>query len=326
MRFTFGMFELANGVNLIALAMGIFGVAEVIASVGKVSTGQMSRDSLKFRRLLPTRDDVRRSWWPMGRGSALGSFFGTLPGTGPSIAAFMSYAVEVRVAKQPKRFGKGAIEGIMAPESANNAADQTSFIPTLSLGIPGSAPMALILGVLMIHGITPGPTLVRESPDLFWGVVMSFWIGNLILVVLNVPLVGLWVRLLQIPYHLLFPAVLMFICIGTYTVNNNGFDIWLVVVFGLVGYIMRIFDWPTAPLLLGFVLGPLMEEHLRRAMLLSDGSFTTFVERPISATILVFTALFLLWAIRSEFKTRKKEEADHTDAIDGGTDFNVASP
>lgn len=304
-RYAFGMYELADGVNLIALAMGIFGVAEVIATVGKATVGQVNQN-VTLRSMRPTRDEVRRSVAPVARGSAIGSFFGTLPGTGPTIAAFISYAVEKRVAKEPGRFGKGAIEGVVAPEAANNAADQTSFIPTLSLGIPGSATMALILGVMMIHGIVPGPTLVNDRPDLFWGLVMSFWIGNLMLVVLNIPMIGFWVRLLQIPYHLLFPAVLMFICIGTYAVNYNNVDIWLVLLFGLIGYLMRIFDWPAAPLLLGFVLGPLMEEHFRRAMLLSRGDFMTFFNRPISATTMAITALILLWGLWLTLKPKKK--------------------
>lgn len=304
-RFSFGVLELTDAINLVALAMGIFGVAEIIGSVRKIKVGDIDPESVKLKAMKPTRDDLRRSWAPMARGSGIGAFFGTLPGTGPSVAAFMSYAVEKRVAKEPERFGKGAIEGIMAPESANNSADQTSFIPTLSLGIPGSPTMALMLGALMIHGISPGPSLVSEQPALFWGLIMSFWIGNLMLVILNVPLIGVWVRLLMIPYHLLYPAVLMFICIGTYTVSNSAFDVWLVVFFGALGYLMRIFDWPAAPLLLGFVLGPLMEEHFRRAMLMSRGSFSTFVDRPISATVLAVTAALLVWTVYAAVRNRK---------------------
>jgi len=305
-RFSFGVLELTDAISLIALAMGVFGVSEVIASVRKVNVGDIDPESVKFKAMKPTRDDMRRSWFPMLRGSSIGAFFGTLPGTGPSVAAFMAYAVEKRAAKEPERFGKGAIEGIMAPESANNSADQTSFIPTLLLGIPGSPTMALMLGALMIHGIAPGPTLMTDQPSLFWGLIMSFWIGNLMLVILNVPLIGIWVRLLTIPYHLLFPAVLMFICIGTYSVNNSAFEVWLVVFFGFAGYLMRIFNFPAAPLLLGFVLGPLMEEHFRRAMLMSRGSFSTFVDRPISATVLGITAVLLIWGTWSTYKRRNK--------------------
>jgi TctA family transporter len=308
-RFSFGFLELTDAINLVALAMGIFGVAEIIASVRRVHVGDIDPESVKFKAMKPSREDFRRSWFPMLRGSSIGSFFGTLPGTGPSVAAFMAYAVEKKVAREPERFGKGAIEGIMAPESANNSADQTSFIPTLSLGIPGSPTMALMLGALMIHGIAPGPSLLNEQPSLFWGLVMSFWIGNLMLVVLNVPLIGIWVRMLTVPYHLLFPAILMFICIGTYTVNNSAFDVWLVAFFGLLGYMMRVFEWPAAPLLLGFVLGPLMEEHFRRAMLLSRGDFMTFVDRPISATVIAITVLILLWGFYSAFRRKNGQRA-----------------
>ncbi len=305
-RFSFGVLELTDAISLIALAMGIFGVSEVIASVRKVNVGDIDPESVKLKAMKPSREDVSRSWFPMLRGSSIGAFFGTLPGTGPSVAAFMAYAVEKRVAKEPDRFGKGAIEGIMAPESANNSADQTSFIPTLSLGIPGSPTMALMLGALMIHGIAPGPTLMTDQPSLFWGLIMSFWIGNLLLVILNIPLIGVWVRLLTIPYHLLFPAVLMFICIGTYSVNNSAFEVWLVVFFGFAGYLMRIFNFPAAPLLLGFVLGPLMEEHFRRAMLMSRGSFSTFIDRPISATVLAITASLLVWGTWSAYRRRNQ--------------------
>ncbi len=305
-RFSFGVLELTDAISLIALAMGIFGVSEVIASVRKVNVGDIDPESVKLKAMKPSREDVSRSWLPMLRGSSIGAFFGTLPGTGPSVAAFMAYAVEKRVAKEPERFGKGAIEGIMAPESANNSADQTSFIPTLSLGIPGSPTMALMLGALMIHGIAPGPTLMTDQPSLFWGLIMSFWIGNLLLVILNIPLIGVWVRLLTIPYHLLFPAVLMFICIGTYSVNNSAFEVWLVVFFGFAGYLMRIFNFPAAPLLLGFVLGPLMEEHFRRAMLMSRGSFSTFIDRPISATVLAITASLLVWGTWSAYRRRNQ--------------------
>lgn len=307
-RFSFGILQLTDAINLVALAMGIFGVAEIIGSVRKIKAGDISPESVKFRSMKPTRDDWRRSWAPMARGSGLGAFFGTLPGTGPSVAAFMAYAVEKRAAKEPARFGKGAIEGIMAPEAANNSADQTSFIPTLSLGIPGSPTMALMLGALMIHGIAPGPSLVTDQPALFWGLVMSFWIGNVLLVILNVPLIGVWVKLLMVPYHLLYPAVLMFICIGAYTVNNSPFDVWLVVFFGLLGYMMRVFDWPAAPLLLGFVLGPLMEEHFRRAMLLARGDITTFIDRPISATILALTLAILIWGVVSTIRHNRRQQ------------------
>lgn len=301
-RFSFGSLELMEGLSLIALAMGIFGVSEVIHSVRRVAVGEVLSQNVGMSSMKPTADDVRRSWFPMLRGSAIGTFFGTLPGTGPSVASFMAYAVEKRIAAEPGRFGQGAIEGIMAPEAADNSAEQTSFIPTLSLGIPGSATMALMLGVLMIHGITPGPGLVNDQPALFWGLIMSFWIGNLMLVILNVPLIGIWVRLLTVPYHLLYPAVLVFICLGIYSVHQSAFEVWMVVFFGLLGFVMRILAWPAPPILLGFVLGPLMEEHFRRAMLLSRGKLSIFVERPISAVVIAITAIILLWGIWSALR------------------------
>lgn len=304
-RFSFGLLELTDQLSLIALAMGMFGVAEVIATVGKIEVGDVGKTNVSMSAMKPTRDEVRRSWFPMLRGSSLGAFFGTLPGTGPSVASFMSYALEKRVSSEPQRFGKGAIEGIMSPEAADNSAEMTSFIPTLSLGIPGSPTMALMLGALMIHGIAPGPSLMTEQPSLFWGLIMSFWIGNVILVILNVPLIGIWVRLLTIPYHLLYPAVLLFICVGTYSVNTSSFDLWIVAFFGFFGYMMRMLDWPAAPLLLGFVLGPLMEEHFRRAMLLSRGDFATFIDRPISATVISITAALLVWGIWSALRARR---------------------
>jgi TctA family transporter len=304
-RYTFGVPDLIDGINLIALAMGTFGVAEVIASVGRVHAKSIDPESVKFRAMKPSRDDVRRSWLPMMRGASIGSFFGTLPGTGPAIAAFLAYAMEKRVAREPERFGRGAIEGIMGPEAANNAADMTSFIPTLSLGIPGSATMALMIGALMIHGIQPGPSMLTQQPHIFWGLIMSFWVGNILLLVLNIPLIGLWVRLLTVPYHLLFASVLVFICIGTFTINNSAFDIWLVVVFGLLGYLFRLLDFPAAPILLGFVLGPMLEEQFRRAMLITRGDPSAFLDRPISAVFIILSACLLLWSLWSSLKSRR---------------------
>lgn len=309
LRYTFGVLGLLEGVSLIALAMGVFGVAEIIMSVRRVRAADIDPETLKLKAIWPTRDDVRRSWFPMARGSSIGSFFGTLPGTGPSIAAFLSYAIEKRISGTPERFGEGAIEGIMAPEAANNAADQTAFIPTLSLGVPGSATMALMLGVLMIHGVAPGPTLITDQPGLFWGLIMSFWIGNILLLILNIPLIGLWVRLLTIPYHLLYPAVLVFICIGAYTSGFSELNVWMVFFFGALGFLMRVLDFPGAPLLLGFVLGPLMEEHFRRAMLLSRGDFMTFFDRPISGAIMALTGLILVWGIWSGQSHKHKDTA-----------------
>jgi len=304
-RFTFGQLELMDGIGLVAIAMGLFGGSEVIASIRAGEAGLIQK-KVSLRSLIPTRDDLRRSLAPMVRGSGIGSFFGALPGTGATLAAFVSYAVERRVAKDPSRFGKGAIEGVVAPETANNAADQTAFIPTLTLGIPGTASMALIIGVLMIHGVAPGPRLMVDHPDLFWGLVMSFWIGNILLVVLNVPMIGVWVRVLTIPYHILYPAILMFICIGVYSINNSAFDVIAVAVLSALGYAMRIFNFPAAPLLLGFVLGPMMEEHFRRAMLLSRGNLEIFIASPLSTGFIVASGILLVVGIWSTYREARR--------------------
>jgi putative tricarboxylic transport membrane protein len=304
-RFTFGIPYLADGIGLVALAMGLFGVAEVIKSIGKVDSSAMTTQRITLRSMIPTRDDTRRSWKPMLRGTGVGAFFGALPGAGGTIASFMSYAVEKRIAKDPSRFGKGAIEGISAPESANNAAAQTAFIPTLTLGIPGDAVMALMLGALIIQGIQPGPRLMTEHPEVFWGLIASFWIGNILLVILNIPLIGLWVRMLKIPYSILYPSILLFICIGVFSINNSYFDVIVVMLFGVLGYAMVLLRFEPAPLVLGFILGPLMEEHLRRAMLLSRGDLMVFVERPISAGFLAATTALLAWAIYATVRGRQ---------------------
>lgn len=304
-RFTFGSLSVLDGFSIAALAMGLFGIAEIIVSVRSGEDRTLSSKDITLRSLIPTRDDLRRSWWPMLRSSSIGSVFGTLPGTGPTVAAFVSYGVEKRLADEPERFGKGAIEGVVAPESANNAADQTAFIPTLTLGVPGSATMALMIGALMVHGIHPGPNLVSEQPTLFWGLVMSFWVGNVLLVILNLPLIGLWVRLLTVPYRILYPAIIIFICVGAYSVRYSSFDVMVVFGFGFLGYVMRLFRMPAAPLLLGFVLGPLIEQHFRRAMVLARGDLTALVERPISAVLLSITILLLIWTFWSHRRQRR---------------------
>ena len=310
-RFTFGITELMDGFTMAALAMGAFGVAEVIGSLRRPKETATTGEKISLRSMVPTRDDVRRSWLPILRGAGIGSFFGALPGTGANIASFMSYAIEKKLAKDPSRFGNGAVEGISAPESANNAADQTAFIPTLTLGIPGSSTMALMLVVLLIHGITPGPTMMSNHPELFWGVVMSFWIGNILLVILNVPLIGIWVRVLSIPYHMLYPAIIMFACIGVYSINQTVFDVATVIGFGILGYGMRILGFPVAPLLIGFVLGPMTEEYFRRALVTSRGDFSIFIERPISMTFLLIAASLVAWslwsAIRSATRSRQSQ-------------------
>lgn len=299
-RFTFGRLELLDGISIVVVAMGLFGVSEVLLSFDEATREPVLRSKdVTWRSMAPTRDDFRRSWSPVARGSLLGAALGALPGAGATMSAFLAYALEKRLAKDPSRFGKGAIEGVAAAEAANNAAAQAAFIPTMTLGIPGNSVMALMIGALMIHGIVPGPTVVSERPDLFWGLIMSFWIGNVLLLVLNIPLIGLWVRILTIPYRVLFPAILFFICIGVYSVGNRTFDVFLVLVFGLVGYAMKVLDFPIAPLLLGFILGPLMEEHLRRALLLSHGDLSVFATQPISAAFLAVSALFVLYSVWS---------------------------
>lgn len=305
-RYTFGLLELRDGIGLLAIAMGLFGVTEVIASIRTVNQSEVSRESISFLAMIPTRDDMRRFWMPSVRGAGIGSFIGALPGTGGVIASFMAYAVEKRVSKTPEAFGNGAIEGVIAPEAANNASDQTAFIPTLTLGIPGSPALALILGVLMIHGINPGPSMLTERPEMFWGLIMSFWIGNAFLLVLNLPFIGFWVRILTVPYYILYPAILFLVCIGIYSVNHSVFDMWMVVLFSLVGYSMRIMGLPAAPLLLGLVLGPMMEVQFRRTLIFSGGDFIAFVNRPVSAFFLAVAAIILAWTVLSFLRSGRR--------------------
>ncbi len=286
-RYSFGILELEDGLNLVAMAMGLFGVAEILKNAGTTERDTTNLQKVRMRDLIPTREDLRLCWKPTIRGSLIGSFIGILPGAGPTLAAFMAYAMEKRVSKTPERFGKGAIEGISAPEAANNASTQAAFIPTLALGIPGDAGMAVLLGAMMIHGIQPRPEFFSVHADLFWGLVVSFWVGNLMLLVLNIPLIGIWVRILTIPKRMLYPAVIFFICVGVYSVNNNPFDVLMVIFFGVVGYLMNAFQYPTAPLLMGFILGPMIEQHFRRALLYSRGDMMTFIDRPISAGFLL---------------------------------------
>lgn len=303
-RFTFNSPYLLDGVSLVALAMGLFGITEVIASINARTT--TPKEGITMRSMLPQRAEVKRSVLPMLRGTGVGAFFGTLPGTGQTIASFIAYAIEKRLAADPSRFGKGAVEGIAAPEAANNASAQTAFVPTLSLGIPGSATMALILGAMMIHGITPGPLVISTHPDVFWGVIASFWIGNVLLVLLNVPLIGIWVRLLRVPYQLLYPAIIVLICVGVFSVNNNIFDVVLALLMGIFGYGMRLLAFEPAPLLIGFVLGPMMEENLRRGLLLARGDYGTLVLQPITGTILAITAILLAWSVWTSLRRGRR--------------------
>jgi TctA family transporter len=304
-RFTFGVDDMTKSLSLVALAMGIYGVAEVIVSVREVATSTFDLSKVKVSPSMPSRDDLRRTWAPALRGSGIGAFFGTLPGAGTLVAAFLSYAIEKRVAREPQRFGKGAMEGIVAPEAAGNAAEMTGFIPTLTLGIPSTPSMVLMAGALIIQGITPGPSLMKDHPDLFWGTVMSFWIGNVMLVVMNVPLVSIWVKLLQIPYHYLFPSILVFICAGSYVSEFSSFDIWMIVFFGVLGLLMRIGEFPAAPMLLGFVLTPLMEDYLRRAMLLADGDFLSLFQRPVAGTFLALTVALIPLIVWSTLREKR---------------------
>lgn len=313
-RFTMDIPELRDGVHIVIVAMGLFGVSEVIASIKSSKKGEVAQ-KVDYNNFYPTKSEWKSLFGPIFRGGSIGSFIGALPGTGQTIAAALAYAVEKRVSPQKKKFGTGVVPGVAVPEAANNSATQTAFIPTLTLGVPGSPPMAIVIGALMIYGITPGPRLLTDQPDMFWGLVASFLVGNLLLLVLNIPLIGLWVRLLQIPYKYMYPTILVLICMGVYSLNNNVFDIWLTLIIGVVGYAMRLWRFEPAPLLLGFVLGPMMEEHLRRAMLLSRGDPMVFLTRPISATLLAITALIIIAVIfsqirkRTRFFTNQKEDS-----------------
>ncbi|GAB4193987.1 MAG: tripartite tricarboxylate transporter permease [Thalassobaculales bacterium] len=305
LRYTFGIYELADGLGFVPLAMGLFGIAEVISNLEQRSSRQVMA---RIERLWPTREDFRASWGAVLRGTGIGTILGVLPGGGAVLSSFAAYTLEKKVAKDPSRFGKGAIEGVAAPESANNAGAQTSFIPLLTLGIPANPVMALMMGAMTIHGIQPGAQVMTRQPELFWGMIASMWIGNLLLVVINLPLVGIWVSLLKVPYRFLFPAILMFCCIGVYSVNNSWFEVMLMGGFGVMGYLLRKIGCEPAPLLLGFVLGPMMEENFRRAMLLARGDATTFLTRPISATVLLLSVLLLVTIILPNIR-RTREAA-----------------
>jgi putative tricarboxylic transport membrane protein len=294
-RMTFDIIELSDGVDFVALAMGVFGFSEIMRNLEVKQERDLVQN--KVTGLMPTRKDFRQAFPAIVRGTILGSCLGILPGGGTILAAFGSYTLEKKIAKDPSRFGKGAIEGVAGPETANNAASQTSFIPLLTLGIPPNAVMALMVGAMTIHGIVPGPQVMTKQPDLFWGLVASMWIGNLMLVIINLPLVGVWVSLLRVPYRLLYPMILVFCVIGIYSLNNAPFDVILTGLFGLVGFWLIKHDFEPAPMLLGFVLGPLMEENLRRAMLLARGDATVFLTRPISAGIIALSTLLLVVAV-----------------------------
>ena len=293
-RFTFGIQSLFDGVELVGLALGLFGIAEFMKSVNQYSDINTRYSHVGLKDLRPSRDELRRSIPAMFRGTIVGSLCSLIPGTGPTIASFIAYAAEKKVSRTPEKFGTGMIEGVASPEASTHSSVQGDFIPTMSLGIPGDAVMALILGALMIQGIVPGPQLIKEHPDIFWGLIASFWIGNIMLVVLNVPLIGLWVKLLMIPYKYLYPSALFFVAIGVYSTNNDMFQVGETVVIGLVGYLLLLLDFHPASILLGFVLGPRLEENFRRSMLISRGDVLVFLERPISAFFLFLCAVLIL--------------------------------
>jgi putative tricarboxylic transport membrane protein len=290
-RFTFGIRDLADGVGFVIVAMGIFGVSETLINLEH--KGRREIFTKKVSNLLPSRKDLKDAFPSSVRGTVIGCMLGILPGGGAMLSSFASYTIEKKVSKYPETFGKGNIRGVAGPESANNAGAQASFIPMLTLGIPGNPVMALMIGAMLIQGIVPGPQVMTEQPELFWGIIASMWVGNLMLVVLNLPLIGLWIKLLTVPYRILYPAILLFCCIGVYSINNSSFDVLAMAAFAVLGYIWVKLDCEPAPFILGFILGPLMEENLRRAMLISHGDPSTFVTAPISATLLTIAALLL---------------------------------
>jgi len=304
-RLTLGIQHLSDGVDFAVLAMGIFGFAEIVRNLENPETRDVVR--MAIGRLLPSKEDIKQSIKPVLRGTAIGSILGILPGNGAVLGPFASYTVEKKLAKDPKRFGRGAIEGVAGPESANNAGAQTAFIPLLTLGIPPNAVMALMVGAMTIHGIIPGPQVMTKNPDLFWGMIASMWLGNLMLLIINLPLIGLWVRLLKVPYRMMFPAIMIFCCIGIYSINNSTADVLFTAFFGLFGYALLKFGFEPAPMLLGFVLGKLMEEKLRQALILSRGSFETFINRPISAGLLAVAAIMLIIALLPSIRKGRDE-------------------
>jgi putative tricarboxylic transport membrane protein len=310
-RLTFGWNEIADGLDIAVLAMGLFGFAEILRNLETTQTRDVVHTAIG--NLLPNREQMKQSAAPILRGTFIGSMLGLLPGNGAVLGPFASYTVEKKLAKDPSRFGRGAIEGVAGPESANNAGAQTAFIPLLTLGIPPNAVMALMVGAMTIHGIVPGPQIMTKQPQLFWGMIASMWIGNLMLLVINLPLIGLWVRLLKVPYRLLFPAIILFCCIGIYSINNSSVEVLMTAGFGLFGYAIMKFGFEPAPLLLGFVLGKLMEEKLRQALVISRGTFMTFIDRPLSGGLLALSLVLIVIAILPSIRKSREQvfvEAD----------------
>ncbi len=304
-RFTLGIPELSDGMGFVTLAMGIFGYCEIIINLEKGEAREVF--TARIGSLLPTWDDMKYSLPAIARGTVIGSALGILPGGGALLASFAAYAIEKNVTKDREKFGEGNIRGVAAPESANNAGAQTSFIPMLTLGIPSNVVMAMMVGAMMIQGIAPGPQVMNERPQLFWGLIASMWVGNVMLVILNMPLIGMWVSLLKVPYRILYPCILLFCVIGVYSINNNAFDAILTALFGLFGYILVKTESEPAPMLLGYILGPLMEENLRRAMLLARGDFFVFFQRPISATLLVVAILLLAFVLLPNIRAKRED-------------------
>lgn len=305
LRFTFGSIELADGLDIVAIAVGVFGISEILKNLENETDREV--DITAVTGLLPTRQELRASAAPIARGTLVGALLGVLPGGGALLASFASYALEKKIARDPSRFGKGAIEGVAGPESANNAGAQTSFIPMLTLGIPANAVMALMVGAMTIQGIAPGPGVITDKPELFWGLIVSMWIGNAMLVLLNLPLIGLWVRLLRVPYYMLFPGIIAFSAIGVYSIGSKPFDIYTLAFFGLLGYLLVKLEFELTPLLLGFVLGPMMETYLRRAMVLSRGDPTYLVTQPISGTLLALAVVALCLLALPAIRYRRQE-------------------
>jgi putative tricarboxylic transport membrane protein len=306
-RLTFDRLELVDGVGLVPIVMGLFGVAEVLVNVEREVRREVVAS--RIRGLLPTARDWVESRWAVVRGSLVGFFLGILPGGGAVISSFLAYALEKRLARQPERFGQGAIEGVAAPESANNAATGGAFIPLMTLGVPPNVVMAMLMGAFMIHGVQPGPLLMTQNPGLFWGVIASMYLGNVMLLILNLPLIGLWVQVLRVPYRILFPLILLFCLIGVYSVSNSIFDIYVMIGFGAVGYLMKKFDYEGAPLVLAFVLGPLLENNLRKSLILSQGDFAIFVTRPLSAACLALAVLLLVSPLLPALAQRRRAVA-----------------
>jgi len=304
-RYTFGIPEMADGIGFVTVAMGMFGLGEIIRNLENES--ERSVVIAKISSLMPTKEEWKRMIAPILRGTLIGSAVGILPGSGSILGSFAAYSIEKKISKNRAQFGKGAIEGVAAPESANNAGAQTSFIPMLTLGIPSNPVMALMVGAMIIQGIQPGPSVIKEQPALFWGIIVSMWIGNLFLIILNLPLIGIWVKMITIPYQLLYPAILVFCVIGVFSLNNSTFDVYLMGLFGVFGYVFSKLGCEPAPMLLAFILGPLMEENLRRAMLISRGDPMVFLRRPISATLLAFAVLAMCTVLIPAFSKTREE-------------------